>query len=285
MGHGTRLVILGKQGAGKGTQAERLARHFEVPRISTGDMFRLAVRSGSEAGQEAKRYMDAGDLVPDDVVVALVGERLQKDDARQRGFVLDGFPRNVRQAKALDEMLAPDGVDLTIELDVPTEVVLKRLAGRRTCVGCGANYGPDALPQSDESCDACGDKVVVREDDTEAAIARRLALYDRETEPLVAWYLGQDKLAPVDGQGAPDTVTARLRRAVESRLGPSGHLSGENGPSGHLSGENGPSGHLSGENGPSGRLSGENGPSGRLSGENGPSGRLSGERSPTGRPR
>ncbi len=219
MEHGTRLVILGKQGAGKGTQAERLARHFSVPRISTGDMFRLAVRSGSEAGSEAKNYMDAGDLVPDDVVVALVGERLQKDDARERGFVLDGFPRNVRQASALDEMLAPGGVDLTIELDVPTEVVLRRLAGRRTCVGCGTNYGPDALPQSDSSCDVCGDKVVVREDDTEAAIARRLALYDQETEPLVAWYLGKDRLAPVDGQGAPDTVTARLLRAVDSRLG------------------------------------------------------------------
>jgi adenylate kinase len=218
--HGTRLVILGKQGAGKGTQAERLARHYGVPRISTGDMFRLDVRSGSEAGKIAKQYMDAGELVPDDVVVALVGERLQKDDARDHGFVLDGFPRNVRQASALDEMLAPDGVDLTIELDVPTGVVLKRLAGRRTCVGCGTNYGPDALPQSDSSCDLCGDKVVVREDDTEAAIARRLALYDQETEPLVAWYLGKDKLAPVDGQGALDTVTARLLRAVESRLGP-----------------------------------------------------------------
>lgn len=220
MEHGTRLVILGKQGAGKGTQAERLARHYSVPRISTGDMFRLDVKSGSEAGKIAKRYMDEGDLVPDDVVVAIVGERLQKDDARDNGFVLDGFPRNVRQASALDEMLAPGGVDLTIELDVPTEVVLRRLAGRRTCVGCGTNYGPDALPQSDSSCDSCGDKVVVREDDTEAAIARRLALYDQQTAPLVAWYLARDKLAPVDGQGAPDTVTTRLLRAVDSRLGP-----------------------------------------------------------------
>jgi adenylate kinase len=213
-------VILGKQGAGKGTQAERLARQYEVPRISTGDMFRLAVRSGSDAGQQAKQYMDEGDLVPDDVVVALVDERLREDDARDRGFVLDGFPRNVNQASALDDMLAPDGVDLVIELDVPTEVVLRRLAGRRTCVGCGTNYGPDALPRDDSTCDICGDKVVVREDDTEAAIARRLALYDRQTEPLVAWYLGKDKLAPVDGQGAPDTVTARLFRAVDSRLGP-----------------------------------------------------------------
>jgi adenylate kinase len=219
MEHGTRLVILGKQGAGKGTQAERLARQYEVPRISTGDMFRLAVKSGSDAGQQAKQYMDEGDLVPDAVVVALVDERLQQDDARGRGFVLDGFPRNVNQAVALDEMLAPDGVDLVIELDVPTEVVLRRLAGRRTCVGCGANYGPDALPRDDSTCHICGDKVVVREDDTEAAIARRLALYDRQTEPLVAWYLGHDKLAPVDGQGAPDTVTARLLRAVESRVG------------------------------------------------------------------
>jgi adenylate kinase len=218
--HGTRLVILGKQGAGKGTQAERLARHYSVPRISTGDMFRLDVKSGSEAGKIAKRYMDAGDLVPDEVVVTLVAERLQKDDARDRGFVLDGFPRNVRQASALDDMLASGGVDLTVELDVPTEIVLRRLAGRRTCVGCGTNYGPDALPQSDASCDLCGEKVVVREDDTEAAIARRLALYDEQTAPLVAWYLARDKLAPVDGQGAPDTVTARLLRAVESRLGP-----------------------------------------------------------------
>ena len=137
MEHGTRLVILGKQGAGKGTQAERLARQYAVPRISTGDMFRLDVKSGSEAGKIAKRYMDAGDLVPDDVVVTLVAERLQKDDARDRGFVLDGFPRNVKQASALDEMLAPGGVDLVIQLDVPTDVVLRRLAGRRTCVGCG----------------------------------------------------------------------------------------------------------------------------------------------------
>jgi len=228
--HGTRLVILGKQGAGKGTQAERLARQYGVPRISTGDMFRLAVRSGSEAGQQAKEYMDEGNLVPDDVVVALVEERLQKDDASNHGFVLDGFPRNVKQAGALHEMLAPDGVDLVIELDVPTEVVLNRLAGRRTCVGCGTNYGPDALPRDDWQCDICGDKVVVREDDTEAAIARRLALYDQETEPLVAWYLAQDKLAPVDGQGALDTVTARLLRAVESRLGPSGRRSGDVGP-------------------------------------------------------
>lgn len=214
----TRLVILGKQGAGKGTQAERLARKFKVPRISTGDMFRATVRSGSEAGQMARHYMEAGELVPDDVVLALVQERLNEADARDHGFVLDGFPRNVAQAEALDEMLAPEGVDLVLQLDVPTDVVLERLAGRRTCVGCGRNYGP-AGPggPEDAMCSNCGDKIVMREDDTAPAIARRLALYDQETEPLIAWYMGRDKLGAVDGQGDPETVFGRLLRAIESR--------------------------------------------------------------------
>lgn len=218
MGDPTRLIVLGKQGAGKGTQAERLARHYGVPRISTGDMFRSAARSGSEAGHAAKVYMDAGELVPDDVVVALVAERLQEDDARDNGFVLDGFPRNVFQAQALEEMLGGGGVDLVVQLVVPTEEVLKRIAGRRTCVECGTNYGHDALPADPEVCDLCGGKVVPRADDTEVAIARRLELYEKETEPLVAWYLGHDKLAQVDGLGAPDAVTARILRAVDSRL-------------------------------------------------------------------
>src|SRR5438445_727282 len=126
---GPRLVILGKQGAGKGTQAERLARHYRIPRISTGDMFRAAVEQGTEAGQKAKKYMEAGELVPDDVVIGVVEERLTDDDARQ-GFVLDGFPRNAEQAMALDEVLGEKTVDLVLELEVPTEVVLRRPAGR-----------------------------------------------------------------------------------------------------------------------------------------------------------
>jgi adenylate kinase len=213
-------VVLGKQGAGKGTQAERLARHYDIPRIATGDMFRASVREGTEAGRRAKRYMDEGDLVPDEIVIEIVRERLCSDEI-DRGWVLDGFPRNVAQAEALDAMLDAGGVDLVLELEVPTEVVLGRLAGRRVCTGCGANYGVEHLPHEDGVCDRCAGEVVPRHDDTEAAIKRRLAIYERETEPLVAWYLAKDKLAAVDGTGPADLVTARLLRAVESRLGDS----------------------------------------------------------------
>jgi adenylate kinase len=213
---GMRLVILGKQGAGKGTQAERLAQQLGVPRISTGDMFRSAVRSGSRWGNEAAKYMDAGELVPDDVVVGMVTERLGFDDVQKRGFVLDGFPRSVAQAEALDRIADPE---LVISLEVPTEMVLRRLAGRRTCESCGTNYGPDNPPTDDNFCDVCGGKVVVREDDTEAAISRRLQVYEERTAPLVAWYLASDRLAAVDGTGSPDSVTKRLLRAIETRLG------------------------------------------------------------------
>jgi len=225
VGASRRLVILGKQGAGKGTQAERLAHHYHVPRISTGDIFRAAVKEGTDAGQQAKVFMDAGDLVPDPVVVAVVAERLKEPDAD--GFVLDGFPRNVAQAEALDGMLLPGGVDLVVELQVPTVMVLQRLAGRRVCVECGATYStkepdeaadPTDAGPADWTCERCGGKVILREDDTATAIGRRLALYEKETEPLVAWYMAKDKLAPVDGVGSPDTVTARVLRAIEGRL-------------------------------------------------------------------
>jgi adenylate kinase len=212
-------VVLGKQGAGKGTQCVRLARHYAVPHISTGDMFRAAVRSGSEFGAKARKFMDAGDLVPDDVVIGLVRERLGQDDARLRGFVLDGFPRTVQQAEALDEMLAPQGgVELVVDLEVPTEVVLKRLASRRVCVECGTNYSVERPPEDPETCDICGGKVVQREDDTVSAIRRRLELYEEQTAPLIAWYLAKDKLVTVDGVGEPDRVTTRLIRAIDRRL-------------------------------------------------------------------
>ena len=215
---GTRLVVLGKQGAGKGTQAVRISRHYAVPHISTGDMFRASVRSGSEFGAKARKYMDSGDLVPDDVVIGLVRERLSQDDARLRGFVLDGFPRTVHQAEALDEMLAPSGVELVVDLEVPTDVVLKRLASRRVCVECGTNYSVERPPEHPEKCDICGGQVVQREDDTESAIRRRLELYEEQTAPLIAWYLAKDKLVTVDGVGEHDRVTTRLIRAIDQRL-------------------------------------------------------------------
>ncbi len=210
--------MVGAPGAGKGTQAERLTDDFNLPYIATGEILRAAVRDETELGKIAKSHMDAGELVPDEVVIDVVAERLGGHDVGEEGFVLDGFPRNVAQAEALEEMLGDEGVDLALELQVPTDVVLARLEGRRVCTGCGKNYSVDNPPDDDWVCDRCGSKVVPREDDTEAAIKRRLSLYEKQTEPLVAWYMARDKLAAVDGMGSPDTVTARLLRAVESRL-------------------------------------------------------------------
>jgi adenylate kinase len=214
---GARLIILGKQGAGKGTQCVRLSRHYVVPHISTGDMFRAAVKSRSDLGEKAKEFMDAGELVPDEVVMGLVAERLGLDDTKARGFVLDGFPRTVHQAKGLAELLTPDEIDLVVNLEVPTEVVLRRLASRRVCIDCGANYSVDSPPRLNWTCDICGGEVVQREDDTEGAIRRRLDLYQRETRPLVDWYAERDLLAEVDGVGDPDEVTGDLVRSVDQR--------------------------------------------------------------------
>jgi adenylate kinase len=214
---GARLIVLGRQGAGKGTQCVRLSRHYVVPHISTGDMLRAAVGEGSEFGRKAKEYMDAGELLPDDVIIGIVDERLEKDDTRNRGFLLDGFPRTVAQAESLIEITQPQGVDLAVNLDVPTEVVLARLAARRVCQGCGANYSTDVPPTSGWTCDVCGGEVVQRADDTEAAIRRRLALYEEQTEPLVAWFTSRDMLVTVDGTGEADQITARLIRAIDRK--------------------------------------------------------------------
>jgi len=219
---GARLVLLGKQGAGKGTQCTRLALHYIVPHISTGDIFRAAVRAGTEFGRKARGYMDSGELVPDEVVIGVIKERLDQDDTKSRGFVLDGFPRTVHQADELDEVLAPRGLDLAIDLEVDMAVVLKRLASRRVCVNCGANYSVDTPPKINWSCDICGNEVIQRADDTEGAIKRRLDLYEEQTAPLIAWYLERDKLVAVNGEGHPDTVTNRLIRAIDHRREPQG---------------------------------------------------------------
>jgi adenylate kinase len=214
---GARLVLLGKQGAGKGTQCVSLSRHYVIAHISTGEIFRAAAKSGTEFGRKAKEYMDAGELVPDEVVNGLVRERLTKDDTK-RGFLLDGYPRNVQQAETLDAMLLPRGIDLVIDIEVATDVVLKRLAGRRVCVDCGTNYSVDTPPRDDWICDRCGGKVIQREDDTEHAIKRRLRLYEEQTEPLIAWYMGRDKLVSIDGVGAAERVTARIVQAIDARM-------------------------------------------------------------------
>lgn len=212
---GARLVLLGRQGAGKGTQCTRLSRHYVVPHISTGDILRAAVREGTEFGKRARELMDAGELVPDDVMVGIVDERLERDDTRARGFILDGFPRTTAQADELLRITAPRGIDLAINLDVPREIVLERLASRRVCVDCGTNYSTQQPPKYNMTCDVCGGDVIHREDDTEAAINRRLDLYERETSPLIAWFEARDLLATVDGLGHPDEVTDRLVRVVD----------------------------------------------------------------------
>src|SRR5882757_339051 len=157
---GARLIILGRQGAGKGTQCVRLSRHYVVPHISTGDMLRSAVRSGTEFGLQAKAVMDRGELVSDDIMGGVVRERLDSDDTRGRGYILDGFPRTVPQAVLLEEITDNDPLDLVIDLVVPTEVVLERLAARRVCSDCGANYSVDSPPKYGWVCDNCGGEVI-----------------------------------------------------------------------------------------------------------------------------
>jgi adenylate kinase len=217
---GARLVLLGRQGAGKGTQCARLSRHYVVPHISTGDMLRAAVREGTEFGRKAEEYMHAGELLPDDIMVGIVDERLERDDTRTRGFVLDGFPRTVNQAEALLEITSPRGINVVIDLEVPRDIVLARLASRRVCNDCGTNYSVDLPPKYDMVCDVCGGDVVQRDDDTEKAIAQRLALYDRETAPLIEWFQGKGLLDVVDGTGPPDDVTDRLVRTIDRRREP-----------------------------------------------------------------
>ncbi|MGH9247747.1 MAG: adenylate kinase [Acidimicrobiales bacterium] len=214
----SRLIILGRQGAGKGTQASRLAEYSGIPHISTGDMLRAAERDGTEFGRKAKDYMDRGELLPDDVMVGIVKERLAQPDA-QRGYILDGFPRTDAQAAALDELTLSRPLDVAIDLDVPPDVVVERISSRRVCVNCGAVYSTSAPPSDDWTCDVCGGEVVQRDDDTEEAVRRRLALYEEQTRPLLDFYDDQGKLVTIDGLGDPDEVFERMVGAVEARVG------------------------------------------------------------------
>ncbi len=215
---GPRLVFLGKQGAGKGTQASRIADHYDVAHLSTGDLFREAAAAQSELGLAAKDYMDRGDLVPDETVVGVVEEQLNHDYRIRRGFVLDGFPRTRRQAEELHRILEGHPLDLAIDLDVPTEIVLKRIAGRRVCSECGTVYHVDQPPAGDWKCDVCGGQVVQRDDDTEEAVMRRLELYEIETLPVIQFYRRTGALAHVDGSAESDEVFKKLVETVESRL-------------------------------------------------------------------
>jgi adenylate kinase len=211
-----RLIIFGPQGAGKGTQSARLQEKFDIAVVSTGDMFREGVKSHSDLGAKVRSYIDAGKLVPDELTIEVVRARLSQDDARS-GFLLDGFPRTIGQAKALDEVLADEKqhLDAAIALEVPEDVSLRRIMGRRVCKECGRNYHVDAPPASDWRCDRCGGEVVQRNDDAdEEAIRSRLEAYHEQTEPLKEYYRDQGILREVNGVGSPDEVFGRILAAL-----------------------------------------------------------------------
>ena len=193
-----KLILLGAPGAGKGTQAEVLCQALSIPAISTGNTLREALKSGTEMGMRAKSYMDAGQLVPDDVVIGIIKERLQQDDC-QNGFILDGFPRTIPQAEALDAMGVQ--IDRVIDIEVPDDKIVARMSGRRVCEKCGASYHTEYLkPAVDGVCDKCAGALVQRKDDHPDTIKARLAVYHEQTEPLKDYYEKQGKLRIVEGQ-------------------------------------------------------------------------------------
>jgi adenylate kinase len=223
-----RIVLLGAPGCGKGTQGHRLAKHYKVPEISTGDLLREAVAAGTPLGKAAKAVMDAGQLVSDDIVLGVIRQRLSKTDAR-KGFILDGFPRNLAQAEQLDDLLDQLGqpIDLALVIAVDVDVILQRLLGRRTCVSCGASYNVfSAPPRIDDSCDECGGRLKQRADDNEETIGNRLRVYELQTAPVIQRYRDQGRLRVVQGLGEIGEVFKAVSKAIEeARPGFSNHRS------------------------------------------------------------
>ncbi|HET6817011.1 MAG TPA: adenylate kinase [Mycobacteriales bacterium] len=211
-----RLVLVGPPGAGKGTQAQFISAHLGIPKISTGDIFRANVSQGTELGQEAKKFMDAGDLVPDEITIGMVVARLEEDDAR-KGFLLDGFPRNVPQAKTFNDLLLASStpLDVVLELVVDDDEVVRRLSGRRTCRNCGHIWHLDFDPPSAEGvCDICGGELFQRDDDKPETIRHRLEVYYEQTAPLVGYYAEAGILVGIDAMGPVDDVTERALAAL-----------------------------------------------------------------------
>lgn len=210
------LILLGPPGAGKGTQAKKMVDAYGIPQISTGDMLREAVKNQTQLGMEAKKFMDAGQLVPDEVVIGLVKERLSKPDT-DKGFMLDGFPRTVPQAEELDKVLADLKKDLdhVVSIEVANEELMGRLTGRRTCKACGAGFHVIFDPPKEEGkCDKCSGELYQRDDDNEATVSNRLKVYDSQTKPLIDYYQGKGLLRPVDGVGAIDDIFGRVKAVL-----------------------------------------------------------------------
>lgn len=207
-----KVVMLGAPGAGKGTQAKKIAAKYNIPHISTGDIFRANIKNGTELGKKAKTYMDQGLLVPDELVVDLVVDRVNQEDC-QAGYVLDGFPRTIPQAEALDKALAEQNqkLDFAINVDVPDENIVHRMGGRRACVGCGATYHLEYAPTKVEGiCDVCGGELILRDDDKPETVKKRLDVYHEQTQPLIDYYKAQNILKTVDGTQPMEKVFADI---------------------------------------------------------------------------
>lgn len=203
-----KLILLGAPGAGKGTQAKRISQHYDIPHISTGDIFRANIKAGTELGRKAQEYMERGALVPDALTVDMLLDRISQDDCTS-GYILDGFPRTIPQAEKLTEALAARGedIDAALDIDVPDEVIVERMAGRRVCPDCGSSYHVVNIPPKKEGiCDVCGAQLITRRDDAPETVLSRLATYHDQTEPLIEYYQGRDKLITVDGTTGLDPV-------------------------------------------------------------------------------
>ncbi|MCM1122162.1 MAG: adenylate kinase [Eubacterium sp.] len=212
-----KIIMLGAPGAGKGTQAKMIAGKYDIPHVSTGDIFRANIKNGTELGMEAKKYMDQGLLVPDELTVKILLDRVAKEDCRN-GYVLDGFPRTIPQAEVLDKALTElgDQIDYAIDVDVPDENIIKRMSGRRACPSCGATYHIEHIPPKKEGiCDTCGEELVLRDDDKPETVQNRLSVYHEQTQPLIDFYAAKGILKTVDGtmdmKDVFDAVTAILQ--------------------------------------------------------------------------
>jgi adenylate kinase len=207
-----KIIMLGAPGAGKGTQADKICAKYNIPHISTGDIFRANIKNNTELGQKAKSYMDKGELVPDELVVDLVVDRIKADDCTN-GYVLDGFPRTIPQAEALDAALAAinDKVDYAINVEVPDENIINRMSGRRACVACGATYHIVHIPTKvDGVCDKCGAELILRDDDKPETVKNRLNVYHEQTQPLIDYYTAKNVLHEVDGTKAMEDVFSSI---------------------------------------------------------------------------
>ena len=215
-----KIIMLGAPGAGKGTQAKMIAEKYGVPHVSTGDIFRANIKNGTELGKEAKQYMDQGLLVPDELTVRILLDRVAQDDCKN-GYVLDGFPRTIPQAEVLDSELSKlgDHIDYAIDVDVPDENIIKRMSGRRACLTCGATYHIEHVPPKTEGiCDKCGSELVLRDDDKPETVKNRLNVYHEQTQPLIDFYTNKGVLKTVDGTLPMEEVFAASRLTISPSL-------------------------------------------------------------------